>query len=195
MFQNVSYNGFVSILHSSVKKPLALWDKKIRCGYVKRITDAEIRGMALELIGRKIHNTYITCPGNPLKTLGVKFPVFVILVKLVNKVFAFDVQILDDNNVRRRFRASTQNVHTDVRPFSCKLPLMLEEGWNRVVVPLQDFTKKVYGTNYKETLRVQIYPNCRIQRVYFTNKLLDEENDIRPLSTDTSKNRKTLLSA
>lgn len=28
-------------------------------------------------------------------------------------------------------------------------------------------TKRAYGTNYTETLRVQIHANCRIRRVYF----------------------------
>jgi len=32
---------------------------------------------------------------------------------------------------------------------------------------LSDFTRRAYGTNYIETLRVQIHANCRIRRIYF----------------------------
>ncbi len=31
------------------------------------------------------------------------------------------------------------------------------------------------GTNYIETLRVQVHANCRIRRVYFSDRLYSEE--------------------
>ena len=31
------------------------------------------------------------------------------------------------------------------------------------------------GTNYIETLRVQLHANCRIRRIYFSDKLYTEE--------------------
>jgi Protein of unknown function (DUF667) len=31
------------------------------------------------------------------------------------------------------------------------------------------------GTNYIETLRVQIHANCRVRRIYFSDKLYTEE--------------------
>ncbi len=31
------------------------------------------------------------------------------------------------------------------------------------------------GTNYIETLRMQIHANCRIRRVYFSDRLYSEE--------------------
>jgi len=35
---------------------------------------------------------------------------------------------------------------------------------------LSDFTRRAYGTNYIETLRVQIHANCRIRRIYFSDR-------------------------
>lgn len=40
---------------------------------------------------------------------------------------------------------------------------------------LADFTRRAYGTNYVETLRVQIHANARIRRVYFSDRLYSEE--------------------
>ena len=40
---------------------------------------------------------------------------------------------------------------------------------------LSDFTRRAYGTNYIETLRVQIHANCRIRRIYFSDRLYSEE--------------------
>ena len=33
----------------------------------------------------------------------------------------------------------------------------------------------ITGTNYIETLRVQIHANCRIRRIYFSDRLYSEE--------------------
>ena len=41
---------------------------------------------------------------------------------------------------------------------------------------LTDFTRRAYGTNYLETLRVQIHANCRIRRIYFTDQLLSSKS-------------------
>lgn len=54
-------------------------------------------------------------------------------------------------------------------------PLKLDVGWNQLQLNLVDFTKKAFGTNYVETLRVQIHANCRIRRIYFTDQLHKEE--------------------
>ncbi len=110
--------------------------------------------------------------------------------------------VLDDKNVRRRFRASNYQVHfplsrtrkydkihlltfsfllvplqstTRVKPFICTMPMRLDEGWNQIQFNLSDFTRRAYGTNYIETLRVQIHANCRIRRIYFSDRLYSEE--------------------
>lgn len=66
------------------------------------------------------------------------------------------VQVLDDKNVRRRFRASNYQSTTRVKPFICTMPMRLDDGWNQIQFNLSDFTRRAYGTNYIETLRVQV---------------------------------------
>ena len=56
------------------------------------------------------------------------------------------------------------------------MPMKLEDGWNQIQFNLADFTKRAYGTEYKETIRVQIHANCRIRRIYFADKLYNEED-------------------
>ena len=65
-------------------------------------------------------------------------------------------QVLDDKNVRRRFRASNYQSTTRVKPFICTMPMRLDDGWNQIQFNLADFTRRAYGTNYIETLRVQV---------------------------------------
>lgn len=74
------------------------------------------------------------------------------------------------------------------------MPMRLDDGWNQIQFNLSDFTRRAYGTNYIETLRVQvkmidisivfyyvyvlflqIHANCRIRRVYFSDRLYSED--------------------
>lgn len=36
------------------------------------------------------------------------------------------------------------------------MPMRLDDGWNQIQFNLSDFTRRAYGTNYIETLRVQV---------------------------------------
>lgn len=144
-------------------------------GHIKRITDEEIQSLVLEIMGANVSTTFITCPVDPKKTLGIKLPYFVMVVKNLKKYFTFEVQILDDKGIKRRFRASNYQSSTRVKPFICTMPMRLDEGWNQIQFNLSDFCKRAYGTNYVETLRVQVHANCRLRRIYFSDRLYNED--------------------
>merc|ERR1712107_454832 len=139
----------MGILYSIGSKPLQIWDKKVRNGHIKRITDQDIQSFVLEIVGTNVSTTYITCPADPKKTLGIKLPYLVMIIKNMKKYFTFEVQVLDDKNVRRRFRASNYqsttrckdmwkfscvNFINRVKPFICTMPMRLDDGWNQIQV-------------------------------------------------------------
>lgn len=82
----------------------------VRNGHIKRITDPDIASSVLEIVSANVSTTYVTCPADPAKTLGIKLPFLVMIIKNLKKYFTFEVQVLDDKNVRRRFRASNYQV-------------------------------------------------------------------------------------
>ena len=176
MFRNTFQSGFLSILYAIGSKPLQIWRKNINNGYVKRITDFEMQSSVIEICGANVSTCFLTCPSIPKQTLGVKMPFLVLLIKYLKKYFTFEVQVIDDKNVKRRFRASNYQSNTRVKPFICTIPMKLDEGWNQIHFNLTDFTRRAYGTNYLETLRVQIHANCRIRRIYFTDQLLSSKS-------------------
>jgi len=176
MFRNTFQSGFLSILYAIGSKPLQIWRKNINNGYVKRITDFEMQSSVIEICGANVSTCFLTCPSDPKQTLGVKMPFLVLLIKYLKKYFTFEVQVIDDKNVKRRFRASNYQSNTRVKPFICTIPMKLDEGWNQIHFNLTDFTRRAYGTNYLETLRVQIHANCRIRRIYFTDQLLSSKS-------------------
>ena len=176
MFRNTFQSGFLSILYAIGSKPLQIWRKNINNGYVKRITDFEMQSSVIEICGANVSTCFLSCPSNPKQTLGVKMPFLVLLIKYLKKYFTFEVQVIDDKNVKRRFRASNYQSNTRVKPFICTIPMKLDEGWNQIHFNLTDFTRRAYVTNYLETLRVQIHANCRIRRIYFTDQLLSSKS-------------------
>ena len=117
MFKNTFQSGFLSVLYSIGSKPLQLWDKIVRNGHIKRITDNDIqvkknffldkkqetfkltdfsinmKSLVLEIVGTNVSTTYITCPADPKKTLGIKLPYLVMIVKNMKKYFTFEVQV------------------------------------------------------------------------------------------------------
>ena len=105
------------------------------------------------------------------------------------------LQILDDKNLQRRFRVSNYQSTTKVKPFCTTMPLGkfwgkflnftmnivlcnfcvyhlqgLSEGWNQIQFNLADFTRRAYGTNYVETVRVSVHANVRIRRIFFSDR-------------------------
>lgn len=77
---------------------------------MKRPHDEDIQSNVLEIVGPNIQSTYVTCPIDPAATLGIKLPFLVMIVKNLKKYFTFEIQVLDDKNVRQRFRASNFQV-------------------------------------------------------------------------------------
>lgn len=53
--------------------------------------------------------------------------------------------------------------------------MKLDDGWNQVQINLNDFTQKAFGSNYVETLKLQINANCRIRRIFFTDQPLSQK--------------------
>ena len=84
MFKNTYQAGFLSILYSIGSKPLQLWNKKVRNGHIKRITDGDILSSVLEISGTNVSTNYISCPADAKKTLGIKLPFLVMIIKNVS---------------------------------------------------------------------------------------------------------------
>jgi hypothetical protein len=86
----------------------------VRNGHIKRITDQDIQSSVLEIMSSNVNTTFITCPADPAQTLGIKLPFLVMIIKNLKKYFSFEVTVLDDKGVKRRFRASNYQVRSAV---------------------------------------------------------------------------------
>lgn len=104
--------------------------------------------------------------------------------------FNFLYKILDDQHFYRRFRVSNFQSKTSVKPFCTTMPMGMSPGWNKIHFNLADFTRRAYGTSYMETVRLQIHANVRIRRIYFSDRLYQEDelpNEFRLIQQPKTK--------
>uniref|UniRef100_A0A182N828 DUF667 domain-containing protein n=1 Tax=Anopheles dirus TaxID=7168 RepID=A0A182N828_9DIPT len=171
MFRDSFQHRFVTVFSSAGSKPLAIWDVHTRNGNSRRLTDEDIRSLAFELAGVNVATTYMVAPCAPCPSLSIKLPFLVLLLKNMKKFFSFEVQILDDRDSLRRLRFSNYQSSTRIDSFSTTMPLSLVPNWNHVQLNLAEFIRRTYGSNYRETVRLQIHANVRIKRIYFCDRL------------------------
>lgn len=175
MFRNTFQKGLLSLFYSVGASPLALWESKVKNGHIKVVTDDDIDSRVLEIIGVNVATTYITTPTKPKESLAIKLPFMILIVKNMRSFFSFEVQILDDNNLLRRFVVSNYQSCTRVSTFCTAMPLALSPGWNKIQFNLADITRRAYGTNFVELVRFQIHANIRLRRIYFCDCLYPED--------------------
>ncbi|UJR37295.1 hypothetical protein I4U23_030004 [Adineta vaga] len=156
-------------------KPFETWICKVSNGYIKRITDEDTNSLVLELISSNVSSTYVTCPCCPYDSLGIKMQYLNLYIKNLRRYFVMEIEVLDSQKMHRRFKISTFATKTKIGPFGTHSPLNWIEGWNRLTLNLDSFTKTVYGTNYIECRRITIHANCRIRRVFFADREYKEE--------------------
>ncbi|CAH1429557.1 unnamed protein product [Lactuca virosa] len=70
---------------------------------VKHTQEEYIGSNIFEIVGTNVQSTYITCLVDQIATLGIKLLFLVIIVNNIMKYFTFEIQVLDDKNVRQLF--------------------------------------------------------------------------------------------
>lgn len=96
-------------------KPLQLWDKKVRNGHIKRISDDDIQSLVLEILGTDVRTIYITLPADPEIPLGIKLPYLVLVIKNLKKNFTFEIQVRIVAYLNILFKLVLNYIHSFLR--------------------------------------------------------------------------------
>lgn len=171
-----------------------------------------------------VHSTtYITCPADPKKTLGIKLPFLVMIIKNLKKYFTFEVQVQAQDQCFPRFVEDFQWLTPITsRCWMIKMcggdseraTIRARRAWSHSSAPCQ-WGWTTDGTRFSSTCRtslggrteptisrrcvyrsvplpsqycllyvkiltlfwfcLQIHANCRIRRVYFSDRLYSED--------------------
>ncbi|XP_055701393.1 cilia- and flagella-associated protein 20-like [Phlebotomus papatasi] len=176
MSESCLKKDFITVFYSGGSKPLENWSvSKLQTGHGKIRTDEEIRGFVLELISTNVATAFIQTPLTPLDSLKIKWPFVTLQLKNLKRYFAFEIQVLDDQGIKRRLRFANYQKKPKVGIFCTQMPLYLNPGWNQIQLNLPEYMRRAYGTNYVETVGMVVHANTRLRRIYFTRKLYPEE--------------------
>nr|XP_042912494.1 cilia- and flagella-associated protein 20-like [Parasteatoda tepidariorum] len=197
MFRNKLQTGLITLLSGNGLNPLAIWGKKGK-GYIKRITDDELQALVVEITAVQFVTTYVSLPRQPRSSIGVRLPYLTLIIKYLKLPFCFEFAVLDSRMVKRRFRASNCQSKVSVTPLLCHMPLALDDGWNKIQINLATFTKQAYDSQFIEFVSIEIYANCRVRLIYFSDRIYsDEELPLsykackRPGKSHTAKGQRT----
>lgn len=172
LMHNVEW-GLVTILWSNGIEPLKFWSRNVGPGRIKRVMSGSTQGLVIEITSQAFCKTFIELPDDPRQKIGTSMPVLNLVVEFLNRPFCFEFQVRDDRNMKRRYRMSTCQKHAKRSPLFCHMPMKLDLGWNIIHVDLLKLTALNYGRCYAEFLGLQIYANCRIRRVFFSDRVYE----------------------
>ncbi|OUC48990.1 hypothetical protein D917_05810 [Trichinella nativa] len=175
MLRNTFQSGYLSLLFSLGNNPLQIWDKHASKGTIQILEDDDIKSEVIELSSNTVCETFISCPISSQDVLAIKLPFLILVIRNMEKYFSFEIHVLDSTGVQRRFCVNNFQTCCRIKPEICTVPLRMEPGWNTVQFNLMDFTKRAYGTNFIEAQRIIIYANCRVRRVFFSDKPYRED--------------------
>ena len=95
-------------------------------------------------------------------------PYLTLIIKNLKKFFQFEITALDDQKIKRRFKASNFSKFTVISHLCCNIPLTLQDDWNHIKFNLNDFMQRAFNTRYVECVEVKIHGNCRLRRIFFS---------------------------
>ena len=121
--------------------------------------------------------TWIMCPSNAQQILNIKLPFLVIILKSTHTQFHFQLQILDKEKVKHYIHFSNieQQKNSVIKSKSTvpRVHLILDPGWNKIEVDLSHLSK-IFEAQFESICRLKICGNCRIRRVYCTDRHYDD---------------------
>uniref|UniRef100_A0A8C7XSA9 CFA20 domain-containing protein n=1 Tax=Oryzias sinensis TaxID=183150 RepID=A0A8C7XSA9_9TELE len=109
--------------------------------------------------------TNISCPADPTKTLGIKSPFLVFILK-TTELFSFEVQV---RNVRPWLKWSTSQKKNKVDHFRATFILDMGGRWGKEIFNLAQLTSSSFGSRY-----LVVFIRW-IRRVYFTDGEYSED--------------------
>lgn len=164
----------IPLFRSTDVIPLEGWAVQVENGYIKRISDPDLHCKVIEIHGISVQRTYISAPNSSDETLGVKLPVFDVIMKNIEQYVTIQLELMDNTQTIRKIEASNRHSVIRVKANLCRVPLQLVNGWNQVQVNLSDVLNKAYGTSLQEVRRVVFHANCRLRRILFMSEPFSE---------------------
>lgn len=125
--------------------------------------------------------TWIMCPPNVDQVFNIKLPFLIMIIKCSHTQFTLQLQLIDKYNVKHLINFSNLEPKKKQTKFSPPtMHLLLEPGWNKVEVDFNHLAR-IFDSQFQALARIKICANCRLRRIYFTDRHYDNSEMPLPL--------------
>ena len=103
-------------------------------------------------------------------------PYLLMHVKDLGRFCSLEVVVVDSGGGVRRVTASNRqaSVRISEEGKALSMPLAMVPGWNHISLDLVDLCARAFGVEYKGTVEVSVMASCRVARIWFASRLLDD---------------------
>ena len=103
-------------------------------------------------------------------------PYLLMHVKDLGRFCSLEVVVVDSGGGVRRVTASNRqaSVRISEEGKALSMPLAMVPGWNHIKLDLVDLCARAFGVEYKGCVEVSVMASCRVARIWFASRQLDD---------------------
>ena len=98
------------------------------------------------------------------------YPWFVFHVNSCGRYATINLIVKDDLCAERLIEISSKKSSILVEKKSCKLPMEIGEGWQRICFDIGDIVNRAFGARFESCLEVTISGGCKFSKIFFQNE-------------------------
>ena len=126
---------------------------------VNIIDDEELSGKSvIDIVGEDSSITFFS---------SSTYPLLVIHINSSNRFFSIVIRVRDDIGKDRIFELSNKKSTIMIMDDTCKLPMEIGEGWQRMCISMDDMLSRAFGSKLASCSSISFGGSCRLAAVFF----------------------------
>lgn len=112
-------------------------------------------------------------PASETQSIETALPILNVYLEHIHRFFAIEILVLTTEG-ERRLRYTNKSTTVRITPEDAVIPVVPIEGWNRLQIDLLHAVQRLWpGSTLDRTISVALMPNCRLKRVFFSDRIRD----------------------
>lgn len=126
---------------------------------VSIIDDDELSGKSvIDIVGEDSKITFFS---------NASYHLLVMHVNSCNRFFSIIINVRDDSGKDRTFQLSNRKSTIMILDDTCKVPMEIGEGWQRICLSLDNMLSRAFGSKLVLCSSITFGGSCRLAKVFF----------------------------
>lgn len=123
------------------------------------IDDEELSGkLVIDIVGEDSSITFFS---------SSTYPLIVMHINSGNRFFSIIIRVRDDIGKDRIFELSNKKSTIMIADDTCKVPMEIGEGWQRICISMDDMLSRAFGSKLTSCSSITFGGSCRLAKLYF----------------------------